>query len=118
MLIRKLPSISLHHVSIFLFINDRNIYHFYNFFQVLKIDKMPPKQVIFTSLDYGRSSRSLYLLTFVGGMFRVVWIKNSEGLRSQILINLRLMGSQPLIGHVCLKKHKKYDNLLKTQFLS
>ena len=28
------------------------------------------------------------------------------------------MGSQPFIGHVCWKKHMKYDSILRTQFLS
>ena len=74
----------------YFFMNDRNIYHFHqksrdpgcikfiiaenyvrnNDWQALKIGKMPPKQVTSTSLGYGRSSRSLYLLTFGGVMYR------------------------------------------------
>ena len=86
--------------------------------KALIIDKIPPKQVISTLLGYGRGSSSLCLLHFGVECTRVAWIKNSEGLKSQIPINIRLMGSQPFIAIACWKKHMKYDSLLRTQFLS
>ena len=83
MLIMNISVMSLHHVRIFFyerskyllfslkFLKSRvnKVYYSWNKdWEALKIAKMPPKQTISTSLGYGRSSRSLYLLTFGVGM--------------------------------------------------
>ena len=135
MLITNMSAISLHHVkrsfyerSKYLPFSSKSlgsrvykIYYRWNYVrnidcEALKIGKMPPKRVISASLGYERSSRSLYLLTFGGGMYQSGM--NLKGLRSQIPINLRFMGNQPFIDHACWKKHMKKDSLLRTQFLN
>ena len=135
MLITNMSAISLHHVKISFYERSKylpfsskspgsrvyKIYYRWNYVrnidcEALKIGKMPPKRVISASLGYGRSSRSLYLLTFGGGMYQSGM--NLKVLRSQIPINLRFMGNQPFIDHACWKKHMKKDSLLRTQFLN
>ena len=135
MLITNMSAISLHHVKISFYERSKylpfsskspgsrvyKIYYRWNYVrnidcEALKIGKMPPKRVISASLGYERSSRSLYLLTFGGGMYQSGM--NLKGLRSQIPINLRFMGNQPFIDHACWKKHMKKDSLLRTQFLN
>ena len=135
MLITNMSAISLHHVKIsfyerskYLLFSSKSpgsrvykIYYRWNYVrnidcEALKIGKMPPKRVISASLGYERSSRSLYLLTFGGGMYQSGM--NLKVLRSQIPINLRFMGNQPFIDHACWKKHMKKDSLLRTQFLN
>ena len=135
MLITNMSAISLHHVKISFYERSKylpfsskslgsrvyKIYYRWNYVrnidcEALKIGKMPPKRVISASLGYERSSRSLYLLTFGGGMYQSGM--NLKVLRSQIPINLRFMGNQPFIDHACWKKHMKKDSLLRTQFLN
>ena len=135
MLITNMSAISLHHVKISFYERSKylpfsskspgsrvyKIYYRWNYVrnidcEALKIGKMPPKRVISASLGYERSSRSLYLLTFGGGMYQSGM--NLKGLRSQIPINLRFMGNQPFIDHACWKKYMKKDSLLRTQFLN
>ena len=135
MLITNMSAISLHHVKISFYERSKylpfsskspgsrvyKIYYRWNCVrnidcEALKIGKMPPKRVISASLGYERSSRSLYLLTFGGGMYQSGM--NLKVLRSQIPINLRFMGNQPFIDHACWKKHMKKDSLLRTQFLN
>ena len=135
MLITNMSAISLHHVKISFYERSKylpfsskspgsrvyKIYYRWNYVrnidcEALKIGKMPPKRVISASLGYERSSRSLYLLTFGGGMYQSGM--NLKGLRSQIPINLRFMGNQPFIDHACWKKHMKKDSLLRTHFLN
>ena len=135
MLITNMSAISLHHVKISFYERSKylpfsskspgsrvyKIYYRWNYVrnidcEALKIGKMPPKRVISASLGYERSSRSLYLLTYGGGMYQSGM--NLKVLRSQIPINLRFMGNQPFIDHACWKKHMKKDSLLRTQFLN
>ena len=133
MLITNMSAISLHHVKIsfyerskYLLFSSKSpgsrvykIYYRWNYVrnidcEALKIGKMPPKRVISASLGYERSSRSLYLLTFEGGMYQSGM--NLKGLRSQIPINLRFMGNQPFIDHACWKKHEKGQFIENTVF--
>ena len=133
MLITHISAISLHYVRIF-FINDRSFYHIHQKAR----DPGCIKFIIPETMSEIQTEKPLKLVKFPRNRlfhFPQVWeelkiisfanfwgwnvpewyeLRTRRGKYHRFPLISRLMGSQPFIGHVCWKKHMKYDSLLRT----